>query len=126
MNDKVYIITKGRYSDYHICAVTLDKDRAERLRKMFDTRYEDARVEEYILDETNEGESLYIVEFSDDAPPRITRDEYDGFGALEDCPCVAYWLDPVCVYVRAKDAQRAMKIACDEYARWKAEKEGIS
>ncbi|MBR3239127.1 MAG: hypothetical protein IKF99_11885 [Oscillospiraceae bacterium] len=28
-------------------------------------------------------------------------------------------------YVRAKDEQRAMKIAQDEYAKWKAEKEGV-
>lgn len=28
---KVYVITKGCYSDYHICAVTLDKEKAERL-----------------------------------------------------------------------------------------------
>lgn len=32
MNDKAYVITKGTYSDYHICAVTLDKSRAEKLK----------------------------------------------------------------------------------------------
>ena len=31
----VYVITKGQYSDYHICAVTMDKDRAERMRKLY-------------------------------------------------------------------------------------------
>ena len=32
----VYVIAKGCYSDYHICAVTLDKEKAERLCKLFD------------------------------------------------------------------------------------------
>lgn len=32
---KVYVITKGIYSDYHICGVALDKERANRLASFF-------------------------------------------------------------------------------------------
>ncbi|MBR5273573.1 MAG: hypothetical protein IKU25_09345, partial [Clostridia bacterium] len=30
----IYIVTKGEYSDYHIIAATLDKDKAEKIAKM--------------------------------------------------------------------------------------------
>lgn len=59
---KVYVITQGCYSDYHICAVTLDKDKAERLRKMYTAkescygycRSDDAEIEEYEADDTGD------------------------------------------------------------------------
>lgn len=47
---KIYVITKGKYSDYHICAATTDKDRAEFLREMATTSGaygEEATIEEF-------------------------------------------------------------------------------
>ena len=41
---KAYIITKGEYSDYHICAVTLDKDKAEQLKKLFTNDWHESTV----------------------------------------------------------------------------------
>lgn len=32
---EIYVITKGTYSDYHICALTLDKEKAECLKKIY-------------------------------------------------------------------------------------------
>ena len=125
LNQKAYVITKGNYSEYHICAVTLDRSRAENLKKLFSGHYNEARIEEYILDETNENENLYYVDFPDNESPRIGIDEYGDFGVLDRTPYVADWLDPIRVYVYSKDESNAMKIAQDEYARWKAEKEGV-
>lgn len=48
---KVYIVTSGDYSDYHICAASLDKERAEILAEKYTDRFDDAEVEEYELDE---------------------------------------------------------------------------
>lgn len=46
---KIYVITAGEYSDYHICAVTTDPDRAEKLRKHYYSEgYEGAEIEEFI------------------------------------------------------------------------------
>ena len=125
LNCKVYVLTKGDYSDYHICAVTMDKNHAENMKKLLDGRYKEARIEEYILDETKENGNLYYVEFSDDESPSIYIDEYDGFGNPYDAPYVEEWNDPIRVYVRSKDEEHAMKIAQDEYSKWKAKKEGI-
>lgn len=50
---KLYAVTKGEYSDYHIIALTTDKDVAEKLAKKYSNRAntycfaEDAEVEEY-------------------------------------------------------------------------------
>ena len=51
---KLYAVTKGEYSDYHIIALTADKDVAEKLAKKYSNRtnmygdgFEDAQVEEY-------------------------------------------------------------------------------
>jgi hypothetical protein len=118
----VYVITKGSYSDYHICAVTGDEERAEVLRELFTTHYDDARVEKYTLDETSEAMDLYTVEFSEGILPEITIEEYD---TGEVTPFILESPENVLVRVRAKDEKHAMKIAQDEYAKWKAEKAGI-
>ena len=36
---KVYVVTKGEYSDYHICCVCLDRETAERRARLFDSIY---------------------------------------------------------------------------------------
>ena len=43
----IYVITKGIYSDYHICAVATSPERAEELRKMYCDFNEDADIEQY-------------------------------------------------------------------------------
>ena len=118
----VYVITKGTYSDYHICAVTGDEERAEKLRELYSTRDDDARIEEYILDETEKAMALYNVEFSEWILPEVTRAEYD---FEEVTPVIYGFSDHVLVRVRAKDEDHALKIAQDEYAKWKAEKAGV-
>lgn len=125
VNGKVYIITKGEYSDYHICAVTMDKSRAEYLKRLMSSTWSEASIEEYVLNEVKESGDLYYVEFPEDSQPTIRIDEYDGFGGYGDTPCVEDCFEPVRICVRSKDEKHAMKIAQDEYAKWKAEKEGV-
>lgn len=49
----VYIVTSGEYSDYDIRAVTLDKDKAELLKKMYMAKgYQDVKIEEHQEDDT--------------------------------------------------------------------------
>ena len=125
MNDKIYIITKGCYSGYHICAVTMDKSRAENLKRLFDDRYEEADIEEYTLDEVQKNEYIYCIDFQDDSSPNIYIDEYSGFANSSNDLHIIDYSKCFSVYVRAKNEKHAMKIAQDEYARWKAEQEGV-
>jgi hypothetical protein len=46
---KIYIVTSGTYSDYHICAVFLTKRPADAYAALFPKGYEEATVGEYTL-----------------------------------------------------------------------------
>ena len=48
---KIYVITKGCYSYYHIVAVTDDLSKAEFLKLKFSDEYDAADIEEYDTDE---------------------------------------------------------------------------
>lgn len=43
----IYVIIKGSCSDYHICAVATNKERAEELRRMYSSRHDNAGIEEF-------------------------------------------------------------------------------
>jgi len=47
---KVYVITQGSYSDYHICAIFSDKKKAEEMVDFFNDEYEQATIEEWPID----------------------------------------------------------------------------
>lgn len=44
---KIYIITKGDYSDYHICNVTTDYQKAKRYKEAYSDKWGEARIEVY-------------------------------------------------------------------------------
>lgn len=116
---KVYVITRGEYSDYHICAVTLDKERAERLKVIYSSYLEDAEIEVFDTESDKDESGLvpYKVERPDSSEPEITRISCEDFGW--DCPGFGE------VNVWAKDEAHALKIARDKLAKYKAEKEGL-
>ena len=75
---KVYVITNGMYSDYHICCVCLDREGAERRQKLFSDSFDEAEIEEFDTDEYNlfrrdddntiiriDGKHLYSVDVFD-------------------------------------------------------------
>lgn len=122
--DKAYVITRGNYSDYHICAVTLDKNRAEKLREMFSDRWNKAEIEEYTLDEEIKRHKYGVMFDVKGAFKRFYADDYhlydDGF--IDD------WNDDdggITVWVESADEAHALKIAQDRLAEYKAKKAGI-
>lgn len=119
---KVYVITKGCYSDYHICGVTLDKTIAETMAKRFSDRYEDAEVEEYDTDKMEEylkmGEAYYCY----------SKGNYIGVDetSIEDVHNeVVSWKEKLFTCVIANSKEEARKIASDRFAKYKAEKVGL-
>lgn len=128
---KVYVVTKGCYSDYHICAVTLDKEKAERLRKLFDGGgWDEACVEEYDT-KTHEGflsgRKPYCVSF---------RKNGDLYSVDEKTCGIEYFAPGIVEYPKhegclsvnlyAKNENAAIKIAAEKRAKYLAEKEGIA
>lgn len=130
---KVYVITKGCYSDYHICAVTLDKEKAERLRKLFDgggmdeTEIEEWDTEQHV--DLLSGRKPYFVLF---------RENGDVLSVTEDEYCIEYFEPKIFVFhhcyhgdvlktaVYADNREAAIKIAAEKRAKYLAEKEGIA
>ena len=127
MNNKVYVITSGCYSDYHICAVTLDPERAKNLKRLFDG-YDEANIEEYPLDEKVETR-LYGVTLQRETGKHI-KTKLDDYGIRHDGEVEEDYEfetgeQQLTFWCTAKDEEHALKIARDRFAEYKAKKAGI-
>lgn len=126
-NNKVYIITMGSYSDYHICAATLDKNTAVKLAKKYsEDGWDNAEIEEYVLEDFTEGDRfLYCVTFG----VYGIRCSFEGYEHTEK---IVYHKnartgeDRMIVYVKAQDEEHAKKIAQDRRAEYLANLEGVT
>lgn len=120
---KVYVITKGSYSDYSIYGVALDKKHAEALRKYISNDYEEAEIGEYDTDTfepLNVGKKPYSIYYRKDGSrylklmtydlyafnPKVRKDRGGGYS--------------MCVW--AIDEDHALKIADDKLAEYKYKK----
>ena len=124
---KVYVITQGAYSDYHICAVTLDEKEAERLRKVYDESYDRATVEEYETDgpeakKGTDGRVPYHVHFG----KGYTNYSMSYKHPNDFTPRVFLGKSFDTVDLFATDAEAAVKIAAEKRAQARAEREGIT
>jgi hypothetical protein len=123
---KVYVITKGSYSDYHICAVSLDPEEADRLARIYSDSWDSAGVEEFDTEEHRDwhaGRVPYIVTFHRGAyflKPSVGLSFDSNF-----TPRIDAALDAVRVYLYAADAESALKIAADKRAEYLALRAGL-
>jgi len=118
---KIYVITSGEYSDYHICAVTDDPNKAEILRKQYTDRWDVPEIEEWDTDEpVNKGDSKYYsVDFNSKG---------EAYRAYESSPYSSKSIETIDewnVELYAKDEETAIKIAAERRAKYLAEKQGI-
>lgn len=121
---KVYVITCGEYSDYQICAVTLDKKQAELLKARYSDESDEAYIEEYETDN-------YKIE-ADDAYKHMYMVKFNNKSEISSCTPVSFqWHDHgdvnwgfdniISIFVKEKDEEHARKIAKDMYAKCMAE-----
>ena len=133
---KVYVITAGEYSDYHICAVALDPQKAEQLKRVFDpSDYTGARIEEWDTEKHDDylaGRTPYYVVFLENgdvfnAGKRDWNIEYFEPGITETTCRLSRGLVPALrVELYADNGEAAIKIASEKRAKYLAEKEGIA
>lgn len=140
----IYVITKGEYSDYHICAATTNRERAEKLRKFYMKNGDEVYIEELIdgapeagpcenlktvygVLETSSGEWLaWLSEYSTE--PFKNSFKFHNLFSLHH---LSGELKEVSegkefkAYVMAEDEEHAIKIAQDQMAKMLAEKEGL-
>lgn len=140
---KVYVITQGEYSDYGICAVSLDKDDAERKCALLNRNVrcgEYCEIEEYDTDDlkvdTDEevkkrfemqvdektGEIEWFIEsyLTFDSIDKIFYSKKDCFGCGKDRFINVYATLP-----KDTTEEQAKKIMLDRVAKFKAERAGL-
>lgn len=132
---KIYIVTRGEYSDYSILAAFLDKAKAKAFVKKC-KRFDDddeVKIEEYEEGVPFDFETMnvYAIRFYYDGSHDIAKKElYNVYDFQRPLPYVTapnskFVRHKYLVTVAAKDEDHAFKIACDALAKWKAEKEGL-
>ena len=135
--DKVYIITAGSYSDYHIVAVFADKNEAERFRDAQNEKAkwdsQECRIGEYPIgaDISLAGKELYCADenkrgeiYAYFAGEKI-QDYSDEISIVkDDCGTLKCYIavDMNC----DEPEEHARKVAADLFAEYRARKEGIT
>lgn len=122
----VYVITKGSYSDYHICAVTTDKNRAKKLKRIYTDSWDKAYIEKYDTGKTDEMvDKDYKCFACYDMPNGIEVKLENPDYHIDKTRIEKDWGGHYFCYVLAVDEEHAKKIFCDKLAEYKAQKEGI-
>ena len=144
---KIYIVTKGSYSDYHICGVAVDLKEAERLQNINTDEWDMARIETYDTVDNCEIEGWlkhrYVFKFNTDKLYKNHNNTYDNV-TIYDGEChkddwlmakrderegriqTAYGIYHYVCVESNKPFSVVEKIAYDRYAEWKATQEGLS
>lgn len=124
---KLYAVTKGDYSDYHIITLTADKEAAKKLAKRFSGTYDDAMVEEYEDGEIILGKELYFVRMVDGNIDDVTEDDSE-YNLFDTSVCHGNtWGGKPMYYthVLTDTAEKAEKIGKDRIMKYIAEKENL-
>ena len=125
---KVYVLTCGEYSCYHIVGVLLDEEQAKIAAEVMSDRYNDVEVETYDTDELKfikPGWKYWTIAFSecDHAIVDTFRDDYylDALGEPRLCTINHRWY----VDAYAEDEDHAIKNASDKLSKYLAEQNNL-
>lgn len=127
---KVYIVTAGIYSDYHICAASLDKEHAEILAEKYTDRFDKAVIEEYELDEffeeAKQGYFWYwcTCKLENGMFGQVGVSQSDSYCSSALCKVVKGRHERLHVEVLAEDDEHARKIAAEKFATYIHEHRG--
>lgn len=124
---KVYVLTSGEYSDYHIVGVLLDEEQARIAAEVMTTRYDDVTVEEYdtdVLKFIKPGWKYWAVDFSEKTHSVVDVSYHDYFDALRE-PRFYERNKIWTVEVYAEDEDHAIKSASDKLDKYLAEQAGL-
>lgn len=123
---KIYVVTRGEYSDYHICAVTDDKEKARIIVEKCSDHFNLAKIEEYDTEDCEiiiKRKNMYSCsKYKNNEIEifKITRlEECDDEDVIED------YYGELHVYIFADNEEQALKIASDKFAKYISEKQGL-
>lgn len=123
---KIYAVTQGIYSGYHIISLTTDKLVAESLARRFSRKFDDTNVEEYEDGSFLMAGSIYRVwSFGTNMQGcELDESEYNipNIGIVNH---VSGNKELYTTYIIAGSNEQALKIGKDRIMRYIAEQEGI-
>lgn len=129
MNQIIYIVTAGSYSDYRIVGVFTDEQLANKCVKALDEYTDNVTVEEYntnpCVNELNSGLKPYEVYYYSDSKASCAYID-TGFGHMttEIREFKTYdGMPGYSLYCWAEDSNHAIKIASERVARYRVNKE---
>ena len=116
---KIYVVTDGMYSDYHIITATTDHAVAEKIAKKFGAEIEEYENAELML------RPLWFIRFDKNGNVRECREEKSDWGY----ECAGLCKFDVCgqayVHIVADTIERAIKAGAERRAKFLAEQEGL-
>jgi len=122
---KIYVVTQGDYSDYHIITATLNKDLADAIAKKFDNEYSPTDVEEF-EDAEIMLKPCWFVWFGKDGSVKEIANKSDSYYHYKKVnKCGFDDAGQVVVSVIADDSVAAIKIAAEKRVQFLAEQAGI-
>lgn len=124
---KLYAVTKGDYSDYHIITLTADKEAAKKIAKMFSNGDDKAKVEGYEDGKIILGKMLYFVRVVDGNVDDVSEDldDYNLFDTSVFRGHMYGGKEMYYTHVLTDTAEKAAKIGKDRIMKHIAEEEGL-
>ncbi len=121
---KIYVVTRGSYSDYHIITATTDKTQAKKIADKFSDEWDKAKVEIYD-DAEIYLKKMWFVRF--DTKGNVNELHVDNSEYSYECvnKCSFDAAKGVFVHVCADDEISAIKIASEKRAEFLAKKAGV-
>ncbi len=113
---KIYVLTKGEYSDYHILTATTDRALAETISEKFSAEIEEYENAELML------RPIWFLRFEKNGDVCECRLDASGYGYEQAGLC---WFDitgGVMVHVVADSKEQAIKAGAERRAKFLAEK----
>jgi hypothetical protein len=121
---KVYVVTRGEYSDYHIVTATTDLAVAEAVAKKFSTEYSRAEIEEYDNAEVML-RPIWFLRFAKNGDVCECRQGSDDYDYEKAGLCGYDVKGQVYVNIIADTAEVAIKAGAERRAKFLAEREGL-
>ena len=124
---KIYVVTQGEYSDYHIITATTDKNIAEQIAKKFNGSHSwnQTYIEEY-EDAEMMLKPLYFIRFDKKGNVMECKFENSNYGYDEGSQKCRYDCNKnTFMYVTADTAEAAIKIGAERRAKFLAEQYGL-
>lgn len=125
---KIYVLTAGEYSDYHICGVTDNEEEAKKLKVRIDKEKiawgcDDCNIEVYDTEDVQivNKSSIYQVFLRTGKASQVEAEFMTAY--LAQCDIYDRAIDVM--YVLSSSPEKAFKKACDIRAKTMAEKAGI-